>query len=132
MGMKRMITCLIALTVFFSCKKNDDENRGIPEGMYIGIFHRTGMDTAAVTLTLDGNNYNGQSDMPKYPGICHGSYEFDDNTIRFTDSCSWTANFDWTLILNGSYSLSRNNNEFRFSRTNGNVTDEYILKKAQR
>jgi hypothetical protein len=132
--MKRMITCLIALTVLFACRKSDDDDKNmtLPEGMYIGTFHRTGMDTASISLTLDGNNYNGQSDIDKYPAICHGSYEFYDNTIRFTDSCSWTANFDWTLILNGPYSLTRDNNEFRFSRTNLNVTDEFILRKVQR
>jgi hypothetical protein len=129
-----MITCFIAISALFACKKNDDNNKGItlPEGMYIGTFHRTGMDTASISLTLDGNNYAGQSDIDKYPAICHGSYEFYDNTIRFTDSCSWTANFDWTLILDGPYSITRNNNEWRFSRTNGNVSDEFILRKAQR
>lgn len=129
-----MITCLIALTLLFACKKNEDDNKDtiLPEGMYIGTFHRTGMDTAAITLTLDGNKFNGQSDMKLYPAICHGSYEYYDNTINFTDSCSWTANFDWTLILNGSYSVTRNNNELRFSRTNGTITDDYVLRKAPR
>jgi hypothetical protein len=127
-----MITCLAALIVLFACKKSDDDNMPLPDGMYIGTFHRTGMDTASISLTLDGNNFNGQSDLIKYPAICHGSYEIYDNTIRFTDSCSWTANFDWTLILNGPYSLTRDNNELRFSRTNGNVSDEFILRRAQR
>ena len=132
--MKRMITCLIVLFVLFACKKNDDNDKAaiLPEGMYIGTFHRTGMDTSVVTLTLDGNKYNGFSDYKLYPAICHGSYEYYDNTIRFTDSCSWTANFDWTLILNGPYTLTRNNNELRFSRTNANITDEYVLRKAPR
>ena len=132
--MKRMITFLIALSVLFACKKSDDSDKGAipPPGMYIGTFHRTGMDTSVVTLTLDGNRYNGQSDFKLYPAICHGSYEYYDNTIHFTDSCSWTANFDWTLILNGPYSFTNNNNELRFSRTNGNITDEYILRKAPR
>jgi len=129
-----MITCLIALTALLACNKHDDdsENLILPEGMYIGTFHRTGMDTASVTFTLDGNKYNGQSDINKYPAICHGSYELYENTIHFTDSCSWTANFDWTLILNGPYSLTRDNNELRFSRTSGNITDEYVLRKTPR
>lgn len=132
--MKRMITCIIALTVLFACKKSDnDKSTTLAEGMYIGTFHRTGMDTAMVSLTFDGNNYSGQTDINKYPGICHGSYELYNNAIIFTDSCSWTADFDWTLILNGPYTLSPgNNNELRFSRTNGNISDEYILRKAQR
>jgi hypothetical protein len=127
-----MITCLLALSVFFACRKDDDDDMTLAEGMYIGTFTRTGMDTASVSLTLTGNQFNGQSDMAKYPGICHGSYAINDNTISFSDSCAWTANFDWSLILNGAYSLSRNNNTLKFSRTNGNITDEYNLSRIVR
>jgi hypothetical protein len=131
--MKRMLTLFAALTLFFSCSKNDDDkNMTLPEGMYIGTFHRTGMDTAIVSLTFEGNRYSGQSDQTKYPSICHGSYEVYDKNIHFTDSCTWIANFDWTLILNGTYSITRDNNELRFSRTNGNITDDYILRKTPR
>jgi hypothetical protein len=132
--MKRMITCLLAFSLLLGCQKDDDDddNITVPEGMFIGTFNRTGMDTASVTLTLDGNKFNGQSDMAKYPAICHGSFEINDNTIVFSDSCAWTANFDWSLILNGSYTFSRNNNELRFSRTNGTITDEYILSRISR
>ena len=128
-----MITALIAITLLLACNKNDDnDDMTLSEGMYIGTFHRTGMDTSVVTLTLDGNKFNGQSDRKLYPAICNGTYEYYDNTIRFTDSCTWTANFDWTLILNGPYSVTRKNNELRFSRTVGNIIDEYVLTKTPR
>lgn len=129
-----MIICLFSLSLLFACKKDDDDdnNLALPEGMYIGTFSRTGMDSASVSLTLSGNQFNGQSDMDKYPAICHGSYLINDQTISFSDSCAWTANFDWSLILNGSYSLSRNNNTLKFSRTNGNIHDEYIFHRIVR
>ena len=128
-----MITALIAITLLLACNKNDDnDDMTLSEGMYIGTFHRTGMDTSVVTLTLDGNKFNGQSDRKLYPAICSGTYEYYENTIRFTDSCTWTANFDWTLILNGPYSVTRKNNELRFSRTVGNIIDEYVLTKTPR
>jgi hypothetical protein len=128
-----MLTLFAALTLFFACSKNDDDkNMTVPEGMYIGTFHRTGMDTAIVTLTFEGNRFSGQSDHSKYPAICHGSYEVYDKNIQFTDSCTWTANFNWTLILNGTYSFTHSSNELRFSRTNGNITDDYVLRKTPR
>lgn len=118
-----------------ACRKNSDQNT-VPElsGVYSGTFNRSGVaDTARVSLELDISTFQGQSDTEKYPAICRGSYTATQNSIVFVDSCAWTADFDWTYILNGTYNLSSQpDNAIRIWRTNGTVTDEYLLKKRFR
>lgn len=92
------------------------------------------MDTANVAITLGNNHFEGQSDRDQYPAICRGSYATSASTIAFVDSCTWTANFDWSLILNGTYNISQGNegNTIRIWRTNGTITDEYLLGRVSR
>lgn len=131
----KLIVCVIALSVILgACKKNNENDlpRRI-DGSYSGTFNRTGMDTADVKLSFGENLYEGQSDMEKYPAICRGSFNLSQNLIVFADSCTWTANFDWTLILNGTYNISfQDNDAIRIWRTNGNITDEYLLRRMFR
>ncbi len=102
------------------------------EGRYLGTFHRTGMDTAEVTILLRDSHFEGSSDTPKYPAICGGSFNVQGSMINFTDSCSWTADFDWSLILSGTFNLQINDGTVKIWRTNGAITDEYLLRKAVR
>ncbi len=92
------------------------------------------MDTTQVMLWLQENgDFTGQSSLAKYPAICKGSYQYQQGRLSFSDSCSWTADFDWSLILNGTYQASiGNNGQLRFWRTNGNYTDTYELAQVQR
>jgi hypothetical protein len=135
--MKR-ITWLVITTVaiitsaaLISCDKSDESPISL-NGRYMGSFSRTGMDTSEVTLLFVNNTYSGQSNRTNYPAICRGSFDVDDNTIQFADSCSWTANFDWSLILSGQYSISYNDGAVRIWKTNGTVTDEYLLRPVTR
>lgn len=133
--MKYFLSILALCLLVLACQKNNDSETpdNLP-GMYSGTFNRTGVpDTSDVTLSLDQNKFEGESSIPKFPAICGGSFEASQNSITFVDSCAWTADFDWTLILNGTYNLSfRADNEIRIWRTNGTITDEYLLKKRRR
>jgi hypothetical protein len=133
--MRSVFYIAIIFTLFLSCQKNRDSETGPDlQGSYTGSFNRSGMtDTARVSISLSETNFEGQSDIQKYPAICRGSYTTSENSISFVDSCAWTADFDWTLILNGTYNLSlQPDNTIRIWRTNGVVTDEYILQKRFR
>lgn len=132
--MRLIICALVLLAILASCKKDNESDSARPiDGGYSGTFTRTGMDTARVTLSLGENLYEGQSNTERYPAICRGSFELSQNVIVFADSCTWTANFDWTLILNGTYNISfLNDNGIRIWRTNGDITDEYLLKRQFR
>ncbi|MET0393431.1 MAG: hypothetical protein ABW019_09835 [Chitinophagaceae bacterium] len=131
----RLIACILVLcTLLSACKKENDENPPqIPAGVYAGTFSRTGMETVQVKIEFEANTYEGQSDTDKYPAICHGSYSLSNDRVIFTDVCTWTADFDWSLILNGTYTISfQDDGWVRIWRISGSVTDEYLLRKLER
>jgi hypothetical protein len=132
--MKALALIIIASLLLAACEKNKDQENAVQlNGSYFGTFSRTGMDTANVMFQFQENTFQGSSNKIKYPALCHGSFDLDQRSIYVVDSCSWTADFDWTLILNGSYNISfANDLEVRIWRTNGNVTDEYLLRKIVR
>jgi hypothetical protein len=128
--MKKVVGLLtvVCTLLLLACDKTDSESSGL-YGRYIGIFNRTGMDTAQVSLLFTGNHFEGQSNKPNYPAVCRGNFQQDNNSIHFSDSCSWTANFDWSLILSGKYNISFMQGTVRIWKTNGVVTDEYLLRQ---
>ena len=135
--MKYAAILILFAVLLSACEKDDDNNTSneseLPYGLYRGTFHRTGMDTANVSLNIQANYFEGSSEAGRfYPAICRGSYTIDRNGIQFQDSCAWQANFDWTLILNGRFELSKNGNEVRLKRENGRSTDEYQLTRMAR
>jgi hypothetical protein len=132
--MKKILCGISVLLMFIACDKAAVEN---PEnttlsGRYIGIFHRTGMDTVRVAFLFTENRFEGSSERSNYPAICAGTFSQLGNTINFADSCSWTANFDWSLILKGEYNISFQGNDIKIWRTNGAIKDEYHIGKPVR
>lgn len=127
-----MCVLMCALIVFSSCDKANTESNGL-YGVYKGYFSRTGNDTSLVDLEFTGGNFSGSSNRNKYPAICRGSFDIEENRISFHDSCAWTADFDWSLILNGDYNISFNQEgTVRIWRTTNAGTDEYLLRKPFR
>ncbi|HET9430897.1 MAG TPA: hypothetical protein VFO70_06960 [Chitinophagaceae bacterium] len=129
--MKKALVILILLSLLYSCEKSEAVSHSL-SGNYVGIFSRSGMDTSQVTLFFDQNRFEGKSNRQHYPAVCRGSFELDDNHILFTDSCSWTANFDWSLILSGMYNINFSDGTVRIWKINGAVTDEYLLRQPFR
>lgn len=132
--MKLFVSILAFSMLLLACQKDNAEDSISFDGVFVGTFNRTGMDTSEVNIEFSANRFWGESDQAKYPAICGGSYETNNSTIVFSDSCTWTADFDWSLILNGTYNFSYNNSEntMRIWRTNGTVTDEYFLRRLVR
>jgi hypothetical protein len=129
------IVCTICFVFFlFACKKNNDSSSNQLNGLYRGTFNRTGMDTAQVNIIFQNNNrFEGTGGPLNYPSICAGSFQQSSNSLVVDDTCTWTANFDWTLIFDGSYNINyTGGNSVRIWRTNGAVTDEYLLNKITR
>lgn len=136
--MRRLLLLLSVVVAVSACEKNDSDDNDPQDasiyGRYTGTFYRTGMDTVEVDLSLlSTNRFEGSSTKQYYPAICGGNFTFDGNTITVNDTCSWTANFDWTLIFDGSYNVSFiDNNSVRIWRNSGTFTDEYLLNKFVR
>ena len=118
-----------------SCKKADVDNGSIiKNGIYVGTFQRqvsgNGM-ISNVTITFASVNWSGQSQYEKYPALCRGTYKINGaDQITFENSCPWTAEFDWTIILSGNYKLIVNGNSIQISKDYNNAfKDVYKLIK---
>lgn len=122
MKLKFIILIGLFLTIL-AC--SDDETQHIIEGEYSGIFERDG-NTSGVELSLLNGTFSGQSEIIKFPAICSGRYTVTNNVITFSNECPWTAEFDWSLILNGEWNYQYNNDTLIMTNSIG---DKYILEK---
>ena len=129
--MKRLLCFLGLVLLIVGCEKVESGSQSL-QGRYTGLFSRTGMDTAQVSLMFEGERFEGQSNKQNYPAVCSGTVDLENNTISFTDACSWTANFDWSLILSGKYNINFSEGTVRIWKTNGAITDEYLLRQPSR
>ena len=111
-----------------SCEK---EGAASISGNYTGVFFRSSPTgrwaQSQVSLNLNANSFSGQSSDARYPAICHGSWTAGDETIEFSNACMWTADFDWTLILDGEYSYELNGDHLKIWKIAGDKTDTYDL-----
>ncbi len=137
--MKKSLFFIGALLLFISCEKEEEIQKYISDGTYIGTFQRqivwTESDTAHITLTFNGNQWSGSSNFTKYPALCRGTYLINGDTIIFENECNWTAEFDWTLILAGKYLLTKTGNTVEFSKdfrtaSSDTCIDKYKLTKV--
>ena len=135
MQMKKILVLLLLLTsIIFSCENETIEQRILLVGAYKGTFSRTSRIadwmSANVTLEFEGNSFSGESDKEKYPAICKGKYKVNGNEINFENQCPWTAEFDWTFILNGKFEIEQTGKELVITRKYDEHTfDQYILTK---
>ncbi|MBC3538458.1 hypothetical protein ACFSC6_16265 [Rufibacter sediminis] len=128
--MKNKLLLLFLLFLSFSCFDKEEEPAVLPSGTYTGTFQRSSptadYPSAEVTLVLEGNSFSGSSNLAKYPAIGGGTYRVDGLEVVFQNTSLWTAEFDWTLILDGAFALSTNpSGEVTLTRKRGDTTDVY-------
>lgn len=126
---KPLFAIWIVILSVTGCEKSHNDK--IPDGIYKGTFQRQlafgGGEIANVVLTFSSNTWSGQSDISKYPALCHGTYSINNGIITFKNNCVWTAEFDWTLILGREYTFSRTGNQLEFIRDDrGPSRDTYV------
>ncbi len=126
----KIITLFLALMLFLSCHKNDDDAVTPHEitGNYIGTFTR-GDHTSKVTFQLLKFTFKGEGELQKFPALCHGKYSINEQTINFQNLCPWTAEFDSTLILSGTWRYSFNGKTLILNSENG---DQYFLTRQHK
>jgi hypothetical protein len=124
------------LVLLLACEGREEEVfiNGSLSGTYTGTFLRTSplirYQPSEVTITFEGNRFSGSSSIPKYPAICRGTYSISQSTITFADECFWTADFDWNLILSGSFSITLSGDELVLERSYGEFDhDRYVLRR---
>jgi hypothetical protein len=132
--MKQLFAFILLLAVAAgSCKKNDNNTETKPEGTYTGTFQRKvsgNGEISNVSLTFSAGAWNGQSQFAKYPALSHGTFSINGNKVSFQNESAWTAEFDWSLILNGDYNISTSGNTLSITKTYSNgMVDVYTLAK---
>ncbi|WP_144266300.1 hypothetical protein [Pontibacter ummariensis] len=135
--MKNVFLLFVILFLFMSvsCDKEEIDPETL-NGTYTGYFVRASSPSADyaranVTLTLDNGKFSGSSNMPYYPAICRGTYSLSGHEIQFQNECFWTANFDWTYILDGSFRLSLDGDKLTITKQleGSSIIDTYALEK---
>ncbi len=134
--MQRIFYILILGSALLSCSEDDfHENTLTLSGTYEGTFSRSHpsarFKSTKLSLEFIGNEFSGTSETSHYPAICRGTFEINEKSVAFIDSCAWYANFDWSLILKGAYNISSMENEITLTRTQGSTTDTYRLIKKE-
>lgn len=133
--MIRLIILLIAMLIL-SCEKENSERVEFKEVSYSGEFWREcencSEEIAEITLVFSEGNYSGSSNKMYYPAIGHGNYEIKGNTILFNENSFWSANFDWSFILGGSFHIEETAEYYYLSqKLNSDATNYYKLKKNE-
>lgn len=135
--LKKIIIGLIfgLLGALSACNSVDNEFPNLLEGRFIGTFERTdkgiSQGIAEVSLILEDNRFGGSGGPNRYPTICQGTFALSRNTITFTNTCFFTADFDWSLILGGTYQISQEGEELVFRRSMGDLIDTYRLRRVE-
>lgn len=131
--MRIFIFFLICSLFFLACSKESTSTD--ISGNYAGTFVRTSPlifpTPTDVTLNLDNGSFSGTSSNARFPAICHGSFTNDNKEMNFTNACVWTADFDWTLILDGVYEYELKGDRLRIWKKTGEITDMYDLRKVE-
>lgn len=95
--------------LFFSCDKNNNDE--IMEGTYKGTFsatYKSGGDVqkGQTTIVLKDGTFSCTGNANRIPAGGSGTYKVSGSTITFDDANSWTADFNFDLVLDSSYSYS--------------------------
>lgn len=118
-----------------SCSKSKIAPSTIIYGNYKGSFKRynTSIDkTAQVSINFNLESWTGSSEFSTYPALHTGTFSLQDNQafIGFKNKSAWTADFDWTFILDGKYIIHKNNDSLVFTKSYPNgAVDVYKLVK---
>lgn len=131
--MKRIAFFLVAI-VLISCEYDQVEKLSFGDGVYEGQFFRGSPLSlpvpVKVKIEIDNNAFSGSADG-RLPVICKGTFALGDGTITFSNRCFFTADFDWTYILDGEYNISLQEDQVTLTKSyDGGVTDVYQLKKS--
>lgn len=131
-----MLWAIVGLVLTaWSCNPTENVDPASMQGQFAGTFERTvngqSEGVANVGLILEGNSFSGSGGPNRYPVICNGTFTVSGGNITFENACFFTADFDWSLILSGSFRLSRVGGEYILQRSNDNLVDTYRLRRVE-
>ncbi|WP_316805508.1 hypothetical protein [Pedobacter nototheniae] len=101
-----LLLSLATWCLLLSCKKDQVKGEPFISGNYEGTFNYTNGNKTAVSpakISFGPTTYSSAAQPGRKPAGGAGKYTFNSNSFKFTDTHIWTADFDWSLILNGDY-----------------------------
>jgi hypothetical protein len=120
------IIVFIALTAWVTLSCN---RAPLLNGTYSGTFivnYGSGIQEGPFQLEIKDNSYRCSGNENRLPAGGSGTFSFGQNEIVFQDENMWTADFDWNLILNGSYSLVQMDDTLSLTKKQGQA--KYVYK----
>jgi len=125
-----ILKTLSIVLVFAACNK---DKLIIESGSYSGTFKVNYNDTSMTgftTLILNNSGYVCTGNPNRIPAGGSGTYTISNGKINFSDENIWTADFDWNLILNGTYDYTFDGSNLKIFAFKNNVGHyEYNLIK---
>lgn len=108
--MTKVCFALILALTCLACDHGVDPIRPIQAGDYVGTFsirsENGTTQSGLVTFRFRANTYSCIPEKVYLPPSGGGSYRLGDKSLTLTDTVMHTAEFDWTLILNGDFTYS--------------------------
>jgi hypothetical protein len=118
---KRFISIVVPLVtcaVLSACHASDDSPAApqlLGDGVYSGVYTRVEHSTSGqptttsggVNLSIEGDRYSIRGEIRYAPPSGSGLFIVGD-VVTFTDDAFRTAEFDWTLIVNGEFGYDQN------------------------
>lgn len=135
--MKAIFSIMIFLVVvgITSCDNDDEISSTILDGTYEGTFTVGYADgqtfSNPVTINFDSNNYSSSAGPNRYPAGGNGKFKLSGDLVEFSDVNIWTADFDWGLILSGTYTITETKTyiEFLKNQNSGEGFYRYRIEK---
>jgi hypothetical protein len=109
--MKKIIILFLFVILCIGC---EESSTGIylEDGNYSGTFmiiESNGQtQTGNINFNFSNNNYSVVPEYKYLPPAGAGTFSRNSNTINLVDTAIHTAEFDWSLILNGNFNLAQN------------------------
>lgn len=127
---KRICVLLFTLlgVLIISCTKEKLEENSTYSGTFT-VSYNGEKESGPASITFEHNTYNSTGNSDYIPAGGNGSFEKEQDSIYFSDVNFWTANFDWHLILNGSYSYKTEGDSLVLTKRKGENLYRYKLKR---
>ena len=126
---------IAAVVLMGSCSKTLLQPNTV-QGTYNGQFELVSTKSpanstsASVTVNFTGTQYKSTANSNYIPAGGAGKYSISKDSVTFQDDAMHTANFDWNLLLNGSYTYTSKGDSLILSKKLGGQIYMYKLKKG--
>ncbi|WCT10263.1 hypothetical protein [Mucilaginibacter jinjuensis] len=130
---------IVAILLSAGCKKE----KTIPtvasnlDGSYYGDFAYSAIGATVytpingkVSINMRANKYTASSPVSTFGAGGGGHFSISNNQIAYTDTTVHTANFDWGIILNGTYTYTTRGDSLFLTKKTTSSSYTYKLAKT--